>query len=279
MTYEQLQARVAAWAATQPSIRAVIMIGSQARGNADQWSDLDVLIFTSDAAKYGNDPGWLGELGEVWVTYAEPTAWGDPEWYAVYAGGVKMDAVLMQVTDDGRTLDELVTPFDDWDAFRRGATVLYDRDGAPRPLASKAPRAQEPPTAAAFENVINGVLMASLTTAKFTARGDLWRAQRWFANDLHVHLLRLMEWQAFGQDTWYGGRFMGAWADERAVAALPSVFPSYDKDSMARAILAVLELARRLGEDVAARFGFVYPAEPHEKIRGLVNKVLPPKDA
>ena len=37
MTYETLEARLAAWAQTQPNIRAVIVCGSRARG--DQWTD------------------------------------------------------------------------------------------------------------------------------------------------------------------------------------------------------------------------------------------------
>ncbi len=52
MTYEQLEARLAAWAQTQPAIRAVIVCGSRARGDADRWSDLDAIIFTSERERY-----------------------------------------------------------------------------------------------------------------------------------------------------------------------------------------------------------------------------------
>ena len=58
MTYEQLETRIVAWAATRADIQAVIVIGSRARGSdpahhpADALSDLDLIVFTSNAAIY-----------------------------------------------------------------------------------------------------------------------------------------------------------------------------------------------------------------------------------
>lgn len=278
MTYDELEARIAAWAAAQPAIRAVIVIGSRARGNADQWSDLDLLILTTDPARYAADPGWTSAFGEVWLTYMEPTGLGDPEWYIVFAGGLKIDAVLLRVDDAALDLEALVEPFDDWDAFRRGANVIFDRSGAPRALPPKPPKSRALPTAAEYDNVVSGVLLAALTTAKFVARGDYWRAQRWFANDLHPHLLTLAEWQAQaaqpGRDTWYAGRFLDDWADARVIAALPQLFPQYDRASLSAALIALLDLTRWLGGDVAEKLGFRYPAQAHDRIAELMRTIL-----
>ncbi len=278
MTYEELEARVSRWAADQPAIRAVIVIGSRARGNADQWSDLDLLIFTTDQARYATDPSWTSNFGQVLLNYMEPTSAGDPEWYVLYEGGLKIDAVLMPVEDDPRDLETLVQPFDDWDAFRRGTTVIYDRFGSPRQFAPKPPRTRPAPTAAEFANVVSGVRLAAATTAKFIARGDFWRAQHWFANDLHPHLLRLIEWQAQsaqpGVDTWYGGRFMTEWADARAIAALPGVFPQFERASLKAALLALLDLTGWLGAETAADFGFPFSTDLHDRIAALVETIL-----
>src|SRR5215217_5872669 len=104
-TYEQLEARLAAWAETQPTIRAVLSIGSRARGTPDRWSDLDVLIFASNPEPYVVDSSWLGEFGDLWLAYREDTEAGDPEWYALYEGGLKLDAVLMRVEVEDATLE------------------------------------------------------------------------------------------------------------------------------------------------------------------------------
>ncbi len=277
MTYEELEMRLAAWAATQSAIRAIIVIGSRARVMADQWSDLDVLIFTTDQARYASDSGWLASFGTTWLTYMEATSTGDPEWYTLYEGGLKIDAVLMPVEDETRDLESLIQPFDDWDAFRRGAFVLYDRLGTPRTFAPKPPRPHAVPTASEFENVVSGILLAAVTVAKFVARGDYWRAQRWFADDLHPHLLTLIEWHAqseqAGRDTWYAGRFLEEWADPRVIATLPQVFPTYDRPSLTDALTALLDLTRWLSEETAVAFGFTYGTETLDKIVWLVAEI------
>ncbi|MFN8561735.1 MAG: aminoglycoside 6-adenylyltransferase [Anaerolineae bacterium] len=278
MNYEQLEARIGMWARTQPAVRAVIICGSRARGDADRWSDLDAILFTTERERYVADPGWLSALGAPLVTYLEDTDGGDPEWYVVYAGGVKLDVVMLRVEDASPDLDALLPLYPYQGVFARGIRVLFDRLGTPRVIAPKPVPPPASPTAAEFANRVSGFLMAAATTAKFIARGDYWRAQRWFANDLHVHLLALIEWHARAsdaeRDTWYAGRFIEQWADPRAVAALPQSFALYERDSLQRALWAMLDLFRVLGEETAARLGYAYPIEAHEQIAALVREIL-----
>lgn len=274
LTYEQLETRLAQWAATEASVRAVIAVGSRARGDADRWSDLDVLLLTSARERFTASPAWLGMFGDLWLTYLEATDLGDAEWYAVYAGGLKLDITLLDVRAEALDLEALLALYPYQGAFGRGTRVLYDRHGAPRQLPPKAPRLVVPPSAAEFDHAVSGLLLAALTTAKFVARGDYYRAQHWFARDLHVHLLTLTEWQAQGRDTWYSGRFMTQWADPRVLAALPATFPLLERASLSRALGAILDLARWLGEDVAARCGCAYPAPTHARIAAQVAQIL-----
>jgi hypothetical protein len=275
MTYQQLEARVAAWAQTQPAIRAVIVVGSWARGTADKWSDLDIIFFTTERDHYAADSSWLAQFGDLWLTYSEPTIpEGDPEWYALYAGGVKLDAVLLHVDDESLDLAALMKRYPYQDVFGRGVKVLYDCLGFPRDLPPKLFQTPAPPTEAQFTQVVNGFLIAAGTTAKFIARGDLWRAQGWFANDLRVHLLTMLEWHASGQDTWYGGRFLETWADSRTLASLPNVFPTFDGIHMRQALRESLDLFHQLGEETAVRLGLMYPSAAHERIADLVETIF-----
>jgi aminoglycoside 6-adenylyltransferase len=270
-TYTILEQRISAWAAAQPPVRAVLSVGSRARGDADRWSDLDIIILTSDRNIYASSPVWLGEFGEILVTYAEPTDLGDPEWYAVYQGGIKLDAVLIQVDDPSLDLASLMQPLPYQGVFGRGINVLFDRSGEARTIPPQPFTPEAPPSEAAFANTVSGLLMASLTTAKFISRGDYWRAQNWFAQDLRPHLLTMLRWHAHGKDTWYGGRFMEQWADPRALAALPLMFPAFERESLHAALLNILETFRWLGEETAARFGYTYPSEAHNQIAELVR--------
>jgi hypothetical protein len=274
LTYEQLEMRLAAWAQTEPAVRAVLVVGSRARGDADRWSDMDVLLLTTERDRYATDSAWLGEFGDLWLAYAEPTDLGDPEWYAVYEGGLKLDVVMIQIDEPAHDLETLMQPLPYQGVFGRGVRVLFDRNGAARTLPPKPFVPDAPPSAAEFGQVVSGFLMASATTAKFIARGDFWRAQNWFAADLRTHLLTMLRWQALGQDTWYGGRFMEQWADPRALAALPVCFPAFERESLQTSLLGMLGLFRAVGGDTAVKFGFEYPADAHEKIAALVGAIF-----
>jgi hypothetical protein len=48
-------------------VQALLVVGSVARGTADYWSDLDVVVVVTDAAFAAFDPAtrWLGQIGEV----------------------------------------------------------------------------------------------------------------------------------------------------------------------------------------------------------------------
>ena len=274
LTYDDLERKISAWAATQLPVRAVLSGGSRARGDADRWSDLDILILTTNRNIYTASPSWLGEFGEIWVTYAEPTDPGDPEWYALYEGGLKLDAVLIQIDDPSLPLAAIMQPLPYQGVFARGITVLFDRLGEARVISPQPFMPEAPPSAAEFTNTVSGFLMASATIAKFIARGDYWRAQGWFAQDLRPHMVALLRWHAHGKDTWYGGRFMEQWADPRALAALPGMFPAFERESLQTTLLNMLDTFRWLGDEVAARFGYTYPTEAHEKIVRLVVKTF-----
>src|SRR5262245_61357864 len=63
----QLIERFTAWGQGRPDIRAIAILGSQARTDrpADEWSDLDLLIVATDPRPYLAGGEWLAELGRV----------------------------------------------------------------------------------------------------------------------------------------------------------------------------------------------------------------------
>ena len=59
----QLLERLIAWARSRSDIRGVAVIGSRARAldhPADQWSDVDILLTTTDPGRYLTTINWLG---------------------------------------------------------------------------------------------------------------------------------------------------------------------------------------------------------------------------
>ncbi len=276
LTYNQLETRVAQWAQTQPAIRAVIAVGSRARPDypADRWSDLDVIIFTTERAAYTADSGWLTTFGAVILSYLDETDPGDPEWYTLYEGGLKLDAALVRVEDPTLDLETLLALHPYQGVISRGVSVLFDRNASPRQLPPKPLPLRALPTAAEFDKTIRGFFLAITTTAKRIARGELWRAQEGFSQNLRRYLLRMIEWHAYGKDTWYSARFIEHWADPRILAALPQAFPALERASLQTSLWALLDLFRWIAGECAARFGFSYPTYTHEQIVALTDSIF-----
>src|SRR6478736_1257646 len=53
------------WARTQSDIEAVALVGSYARKDANEDSDVDLVILTADPDKFLRDPSWIAIFGKV----------------------------------------------------------------------------------------------------------------------------------------------------------------------------------------------------------------------
>ncbi|MCB0233278.1 MAG: aminoglycoside 6-adenylyltransferase, partial [Anaerolineae bacterium] len=99
-TYERLTENFVTWAKLEPDLRAAVIIGSRARTDhpADQWSDLDILVFVADVEPYVTHGGWAEQIAPVWLNFVERTpdgaAW---ERRVLYAGGLDVDFALNPV--------------------------------------------------------------------------------------------------------------------------------------------------------------------------------------
>jgi predicted nucleotidyltransferase len=67
---QEIEERFVAWATSCPAIRAACVIGSRARVDhpADAWSDLDIVIITSEPERYLTATDWLAHMGVPWLS-------------------------------------------------------------------------------------------------------------------------------------------------------------------------------------------------------------------
>ena len=102
------------WVSTQADVKAVALVGSYARDAATESSDVDLLLLTTDVAKYIADRAWVSLFGEATACRVED--WGKvtsvrtfyksgleveygfstPDW-----AQMPMDAVISRVVSDG----------------------------------------------------------------------------------------------------------------------------------------------------------------------------------
>jgi aminoglycoside 6-adenylyltransferase len=282
--YAQLEQRFSTWASTQPAIRAVIVVGSRARSDhpADEWSDLDLVVFASDATSYLNNDAWLNTFGDVQVAAANSFGASDREWIALYADGCKIDAAFLSIDPAATpTLQTMLDVFPYPNVLQRGVRVLIDKTGSDadrNELCLPSSAISHLPTQDEYTTLINCMWLDSIKAAKFIRRNDLWRAKQLCDGELKQYLLTLLEWQAAGQpdrhDIWYDGRFLNEWADRYALAVLPQTFAAYHAEDLQRALFTTLDLFRSLAREIAARLGYAYPSEADQFVTDYLRTIL-----
>ena len=275
----ELLNRFVLWAEDQADIRTVLMIGSRARLDhpADEWSDIDLILSAQNPQPYLEYTEWLKNIGNVWVTHVEPTLAGASERRVLFEGGFDFDLVFVADNMTGRLLQhEEVARI-----IRRGVRILVDKDRVMSriTLPIGARPGYEPPTQAQFSNLVNDFWYHTAWTAKKLRRGELWTSimsTNGYMKDLLMHML---EWHTHvisteNHDTWHQGRFLEQWADPAVVAQLGDAFAHYDPADVKRALLASMDLFRRVATETAAQLTYTYPFEGDTDVSHWVEALL-----
>lgn len=257
------------WAAERPDIRAVLLTGSHARGDADALSDLDVELFTTDPERYAGRE-WMAGIRPVWVHLGFEPAPGRPtrNRLTIFAGGDKVDFLVGPV----ELLERLAEGLDD--LHERGYRVLLDRDGlaARLPRASGRPPVVALPTEEELRDVVEEFWFEACHIPKYLRRGELWvvKHRDWTMKQL---LLRVLEWEAAtrGVDPWHIGTRIAEWAPPEVPERLQSAFGRYGAEDALRAFRATIDLFADVSRTVAARLDLSYPAEVADPVRAYVE--------
>ena len=285
--YSDLLDHFTAWAATQSDIRAALVIGSRARADhpADEWSDLDIIVFTREPDRFIASADWVRQVGEPVLTFVERTPGDGWERRVLFAGGLDVDFAI----NPAQWLEHLSAdrlPPDTIDLLRRGTRAVVDKDGhlanlAQQPLPARVPF--QPPGEAAFLGVVNDFWYHALWSARHMRRGELWWAKSGLDMRLKGLLAQMLEWHAHATrgsdcDTWMRGRFLEEWADPRAVQALPRAFAHYDQADFGRALLVTMELFRWLAIETARKWKYNYPFAGDQLATELTQQLLPERE-
>lgn len=283
--YHTLLTRITDWSELRSDVRAALLIGSRARTDhpADEWSDLDILLFVREPQVFVNSAAWVSHFGTVLLTFVERTPDGASwERRVLYDNGLDVDFAL----NPAHWLQDIaargMSP-DVADLLRRGVRVLEDKDGfvakiQQLPLTTAAPFCQ--PAESEFLNVVSDFWYHSVWSIKHLRRGELWWAKSGCDGRLKTLLQQMLEWHAHatkgaGYDTWLRGRFLEEWADPRAVRQLPATFAHYDADDIARALVETMNLFRRLAVETAEHWHYTYPSTADRAVTALVHQLLP----
>ena len=133
MDIDQFLIELREWAARQEEITGVLLVGSHARGQAREDSDVDVVLLARAPERYLRDRTWVGRFGAV--ARMEEEDWGRVTSLRVwYAGGMEVE---FSWTDPGWAA--LPPDLGTRRVVSDGARILFDREGALAALLAAVP--------------------------------------------------------------------------------------------------------------------------------------------
>jgi aminoglycoside 6-adenylyltransferase len=251
---EEFLAELSGWAAAHPGVRAVVLVGSQARSEvpADEYSDVDVAIFADEPAELLADADWPGIFGEPLLTFLEPTAVGGQlERRVLFRDGLEVDFSVFPAAG----LEELLADPGAAATLARGYRILHDELGLGEHLAALSPPAAE---MRELDEIGQDFWYHAIWAAKKWRRGEAMVARSCLELHLKGLLLEADRLRAAG-DTWHGTRFAETWASPevvdvwwRGTASAPEELPA----ALVRVCDAFAELS------------------PHREARGRLEELL-----
>lgn len=240
-------------AKNRKDIKAAFVIGSRARKQnpADQWSDLDILIYTDTPQYYLEAADFIADFGVIWSSFATKTLGNDHERLTLFEGGYQVDLVVKTSEEYEKQIASAQAPW----LFKRGVQLLTDNSGDAQkllPIKEVLPE-KMPLTEATFNQVNQMFWFVTLYISKQLIRGENWAVKAREMDHRNL-LLQMVEWyeqslHGPNYDTWHGGKFIQTWAEEEIYQALFGIFGNFDIASNWQA----LEQSTRLFSELATK--------------------------
>lgn len=254
MTVEAFLADLAAWADARPDVRGVLLVGSQARieSAADEYSDVDVVLFADEPAALLGETSWQRTFGEPLLSFLEPTpVGGQVERRVLFEDGLEVDFSVFPA--DG--IDSIAADPEAAATLARGYRILHDELELEDRLASATPPA---PRARELAEIAQDFWYHALWAAKKWRRGEALVARSCLESYLKPLLLEADRLRASG-DTWHGTRFAERWAAPDVLAAWWEA-TARSPEELPGALTALCDTFAVLA--------------PHDRVRGRVEELL-----
>ncbi|MFX1237027.1 MAG: aminoglycoside 6-adenylyltransferase [Promethearchaeota archaeon] len=302
--YKDLEERFILWANQNEDIRGAIVIGSR-RGvdpPADEWADLDIVIYTTNPESLTENSEWLTNFGEPVLSYIYQIPGFSKEHLVLYKNGLEVDfCILLYDKKEFIRLLDHHPEFVDWvDFFGFGWRIILDKDGVLDQIFTLIAKRENSkpayiydaklvymgpsiPSENEFLQRMTELLHHFYIVAKRIRRGEIWMAKIDFAGFEVYGLYEFIMWYTFAfkglrgdleEDLLrniYRKRFFEKWVDQRILNDLKNIHSNYDEEEVWQELLKIMELFDWIAKEIAEKMGYSFPDEKFQGLKQLVK--------
>jgi aminoglycoside 6-adenylyltransferase len=291
---EEFLARLCVWGEARSDVRGIVLFGSQARASrpADRWSDVDLLVSCRYPEALLNSSDWLEQLGEARISFLETNPVdGEQERRILFADGLDVDlnfvlARRLRLLRFALGPARLLVPPSQRREARAGAQalasimlpgyrILLDKDDMLEQVTELVLRRPLPHShERRLDEIASDFWYHAVWTAKKLRRGELWMAKGCcdaYLKDRVAEVLFLGRERPEGLSP---VRFIDEALDADTAKLLRTSFASYDREGVARALEATMDLFVRAAGQAAERLGLTIDSSEEVFARAEVTQVL-----
>jgi Streptomycin adenylyltransferase len=279
-------ANISAWANAQGDIKALVQIGSRVKndGTADEWSDFDYQLITTNPARYRSGE-FARELGRCWAIGLEHTFGDVMKVTAVFDGALEADFIILNHGDLLVATTALGWPGTSglWPRpLRVGVSRLRGAAGTGWKVVkggaawekrySRLTPCEFPMSEREFKALCGEFWVQAVWAAKRTRRGELIASQRTIHRYVIEACLRMFEEEVLldGKKAYPRGRRAETWLTA-SQAAVANAGTSPERESLLETLSHLSHEFARSSEAVGTGRG--WPIGDYAEIRGWITSL------
>ena len=259
--YKDIVDRIIKYGEKSELVKAEVLIGSQSRqiDCADEYSDIDVMLFVSDIDFFINSDEWISSLGRYYISFAEKTVSGGMERRVVFENAMDADFIFLQADDFSRIneLSEIVS---------RSYKMLLDKDNFTDIIShvAQSDKSFSIPSESEIQNLISEFFFHVIWASKKVMRGELWAAITCVDGYMKKLLLKMIEYHSHAlhgtdYDTWHNGKFIERWAEPWVVKEFQNIYARYSDKDIMKALLNTMNLFQKIAIETMDKWDYEYP--------------------
>ena len=272
---EEIKNKVLQFAASNSSIRAVVLNGSRANDliKEDSFQDYDVLFAVNDFEDFIKDSSWTHLFGEKLIEQQPET----------FSFGEKTENFFSYLImyKQGFRIDFAIVPVEKISQFKNSLTKVWlDKDGIfeNQPKSSDQDYWIKKPNEKWFQEVCDEFWWVSTYVAKGLARNEIPYAIYHHEVILRPMLMQMIEWKigienSFEISSGKIGKFYPKYLSETFYSDFLKTYANSNPENIWNSLLLMTEIFSKTARFVAAEMGFEYLSVEEENVVGYLNKV------